>query len=152
MTQALDLTSGAQALELTPSSEVMAALEADLAAELARIELYSETIDVLTSFRARGIKLAIASNLAMPYAAPLVALLPFELDVYAWSFEVGYLKPSRRIFAWTCKRLGVLPEDTLMIGDSLTADYDGARAAGLHAIHLRRAAAPGERQDQGNEP
>ncbi|WP_250475108.1 HAD-IA family hydrolase [Caballeronia sp. GAFFF1] len=145
MTKALDLRAGAEALGLTPRSEVMTALEADLAAELASIELYPETIDVLTSFRERGIKIAIASNLAMPYAAPLLALLPFELDVYAWSFEVGHLKPDRQIFEWTCERLGVLPENTLMIGDSLTSDYYGATRAGLRAIHLGRDAVQGIR-------
>ncbi|CAB3804219.1 Phosphoglycolate phosphatase [Paraburkholderia ultramafica] len=148
MTKPLDLRGGAEALKLTPQSEVMTALEVDLAAELASIELYPETIDVLTSLRARGIKLAIASNLAMPYAAPLLALLPFELEAYAWSFEVGHLKPDRRIFEWTCKRLGVLPENTLVIGDSLSSDYDGATHAGLRAIYLRRDAGPasGDRQ------
>jgi FMN phosphatase YigB (HAD superfamily) len=143
MTKALDLRAGALAFELTPRSEVMSALEADLTAELASIELYPETVSVLTRFRERGIKLAIASNLAMPYATPLLALLPFELDVCAWSFEVGYLKPDRRIFAWTCERLGVLPENTLMIGDSLNSDYHGATRAGLHATLLERDVAQG---------
>ena len=114
------------------------ALEADLAAELASIELYPEVVDVLTILRGRGAKLTIASNLALPYAAPLLRLLPFELDTYAWSFEVGYLKPDPRIYAWTCERLGTGPRNTLMIGDTLEADYDGARAASLRAIHLNR--------------
>jgi HAD superfamily hydrolase (TIGR01549 family) len=139
MTQPFDLREGAVALGLDPKPEVMEALESALTAELASIELYPEVHDVLAALRERGIKLAVASNLAKPYAAPLLALLPFELDAYAWSFEVGYLKPDRRIFKWTCKRLGVAPENTLMIGDTLIADYQGAQAAGMQAIHLRRA-------------
>jgi len=139
MTQPFELREGAVALGLDPKPEVMEALESALTAELASIELYPEVHDVLAALRERGIKLAVASNLAKPYAAPLLALLPFELDAYAWSFEVGYLKPDRRIFNWTCKRLGVAPENTLMIGDTLIADYQGAQAAGMQAIHLRRA-------------
>ncbi|MFM0531780.1 HAD-IA family hydrolase [Paraburkholderia strydomiana] len=138
MTQPFDLREGAAALGLDLKPEVMEALESALTAELASIELYPEVHDVLAGLRARGIKLAIASNLAKPYAAPLLALLPLELDAYAWSFEVGYLKPDRRIFKWTCKRLGVAPENTLVIGDTLSADYAGAQAAGMQAIHLRR--------------
>ncbi|MFL9959546.1 HAD family hydrolase [Paraburkholderia sediminicola] len=138
MTQPLDLREGAAALRLHPRSEVMEALESDLAAELASIELYPEVPDVLAGLRERGIKVAVASNLAKPYAAPLLALLPVGPDVFAGSFEVGYLKPDRRIFRWTCEQLGVSPENALMIGDSLRADYRGARAAGMQAIHLRR--------------
>ncbi|MGF6877265.1 HAD-IA family hydrolase [Paraburkholderia sp. MM5477-R1] len=139
MTQPFDLREGAVALGLDPKPEVMEALESALTAELASIELYPEVHNVLATLRERGIKLAVASNLARPYAAPLLALLPFELDAYAWSFEVGYLKPDRRIFKWTCKRLGVAPENALMIGDRLIADYQGAQTAGMQAIYLRRA-------------
>ncbi|SPB14114.1 HAD superfamily hydrolase [Caballeronia novacaledonica] len=138
MTRPVDLREGAAVLGLDPKPEVMEALESALTAELTSIELYSEVHDVLTGLRARGIKLAIASNLAKPYAPPVLALLPFELDAYAWSFEVGYLKPDRRIFEWACKRLGVAPENTLMIGDTLSADRDGALGAGMQAIHLQR--------------
>jgi HAD superfamily hydrolase (TIGR01549 family) len=145
MTQPLDLRAGAAALGLDPKPEVMEALESDLAAELASIELYPKVPDVLAGLHERGIKVAVASSLAKPYAAPLLARLPVEPDAYAWSFEVGYLKPDRRIFFWTCERLSAPPENALMIGDSLRADYQGARAAGMQAIHLRR------QKEEGNE-
>ncbi|WP_158256644.1 HAD family hydrolase [Trinickia symbiotica] len=145
MTRPLGLRAGAAALGLDPRPEVMEALEFDLATELASIELYPEVPDVLAGLHERNLKVAVASNLAKPYAAPLLALLPVGLDVFAWSFEVGYLKPDRRIFHWTCDQLGVPPENALMIGDSLRADYQGARAAGMRAIHLRR------QKEQGKE-
>jgi HAD superfamily hydrolase (TIGR01549 family) len=113
-------------------------LEADLRAELASIQLFPEVAAALEAVRASGIKLAVASNLAAPYAEPLLRLMPFELDVYAWSFEVGALKPDPRIFQWTCEALGVEPADALMVGDTLQADYEGARAVGMRALHLDR--------------
>jgi HAD superfamily hydrolase (TIGR01549 family) len=142
MTKPLDLRAATDALGVTPAD--MGALEADLAEELASIKLFPDAIETLTRFRERGIKLAIASNLALPYAAPLLALLPFDLDAYAWSFEVGYLKPDPRIFARVCERLAVAPGNALMIGDTLSADCQGATAAGLRTIHLQRAAAPSD--------
>lgn len=126
------------AAQLKVDSVDIDSLETDLAAELASVRLYPEVIEILVTLRARGLKLAIASNLATPYAQPLLRLLPFEFDAYAWSFEVGYMKPDPRIFAWVCKRLNFSARDILMVGDTFAADYQGAVAGGLHAVHLDR--------------
>lgn len=136
MTHPLTLRQAAS--ELHVESVDLDELEADLRAELGSIQLYPEVIDVLNAVRQQGVKLAIASNLAQPYAEPLLRLLPFPFDVYAWSFEVGALKPDPHIFQWACERLGVQPGDALMVGDTLEADYLGARAASMRALHLDR--------------
>ncbi|MDE4916305.1 HAD superfamily hydrolase (TIGR01549 family) [Cupriavidus metallidurans] len=120
----------------------VASLEKRLETELASIRLFDDTIPALTELKRRGIKLAIASNLAAPYAAPLLELLPFQLDAYAWSFDVGYLKPQAEIFEWTIEKLGVSAGATLMVGDTYKADYLGAEGAGLQARHLVRAEGP----------
>jgi len=137
MTSSLSLRDAARELQVEGID--LDELEADLAVELASVRLYPEVIEMLEAVRARGFKIAIASNLAAPYAAPLLRLLPFKLDVYAWSFEVGYLKPDPRIYRWTCHRLGIEPEQALMVGDTFVADYEGARGAGMHALYLDRA-------------
>lgn len=57
--------------------------------------------------------------------------------VYRWcqcvliSEQVGLAKPDPRIFRLACERLGVQPSETLMIGDSLSADYQGAMNVGM---------------------
>ncbi|SPA36203.1 Hydrolase of HAD-superfamily protein (fragment) [Cupriavidus taiwanensis] len=61
-----------------------------------------------------------------------------QLDVYAWSFDVGYLKPQVEIFEWATSKLGVPAAATLMVGDTYKADYLGAMNAGLQARHLVR--------------
>lgn len=119
-------------------------LEQELEQELASIRLYDDAIDALTHARALGLRIGIASNLAAPYAAPINALLPFELDAYAWSFEVGSKKPDPAIYEWVCRRLRVAPSEVLMVGDTLSADYFGATAYGMPALHLDRGA--------GNQP
>ena len=53
----------------------------------------------------------------------------------AW---VGARKPHPRIYAHTLEQLGVAPEDALFVGDTWTCDVDGPRAAGMHAVYLRR--------------
>ncbi|MER3462763.1 MAG: noncanonical pyrimidine nucleotidase, YjjG family, partial [Armatimonadota bacterium] len=62
----------------------------------------------------------------------------FEAVVVSGDPDVAVRKPNPRIFHLACERLGVPPHETLMIGDHLEADVEGARAAGLQALHLRR--------------
>lgn len=116
----------------------IAQLERCLHDELMSITLFPEVPRVLDALKKRSLKLAIASNLAQPYAVPVRALLPIEMDTYAWSFDVGAMKPDREIFAWTGNALGCKPHEMLMVGDTMNDDYDGATACGLHALHLDR--------------
>ena len=136
MTRPVDIR---QAVEYFGLSNIgVADLEQRLEIELASIRLFDDTIPTLMELSRRGIRLAIASNLAAPYAPPLLKLLPIQLDAYAWSFDVGYLKPQAEIFAWVTSKLGVPAAATLMVGDTYKADYLGALNAGLQARHLVR--------------
>lgn len=136
MTQPLSLCEAADQLQV--QNVDMATLEEELATELASIHLYPEVIGVLEGLRASGVRIGIVSNLAAPYARPLLRLLPFVPDACAWSFEVGWLKPDPRIFSWVCEQLDVAPSGALMVGDTLADDYAGALASGLNAMHLDR--------------
>ena len=49
------------------------------------------------------------------------------------SSVVGFTKPDPRIFSVALERLGVAPADALMVGDSPSADVEGAGAAGIRA-------------------
>jgi len=61
------------------------------------------------------------------------------------SGELGCHKPERRFFELVLTDLGAAPERTLVIGDGLSSDIQGARNAGLDCVWLsRRDAAPGE--------
>lgn len=116
----------------------IAELERDLYTELSTITLYPEVVPTLTKLRNAGYKLGLCSNLAAPYAVPIKLLLPFELDAYAWSFEVGAVKPELAIYEKICISLECEPKEVLMVGDTLEADYHGPRQAGLQALYLSR--------------
>ncbi|MFM0205059.1 HAD family hydrolase [Paraburkholderia fungorum] len=136
MTRALSLRDAARELQVQDVD--LAVLEEELATELASIRLYPEVPEVLETLRGQGFRIGIVSNLAAPYAEPLLRLLQFEPDARAWSFEVGHLKPDPRIFAWACERLNLAPHEALMVGDTFADDYAGALASGLNALHLDR--------------
>jgi putative hydrolase of the HAD superfamily len=61
-------------------------------------------------------------------------LLPYFPDCRISAADVGYLKPHPTIFKAALKQLGVLPEETVFVGDNPTADIAGAQAVGLRAI------------------
>ena len=48
----------------------------------------------------------------------------------------GVKKPNPIIFELALKNAQVIPENAIMIGDSLEADILGAKASGLHALHF----------------
>ena len=50
------------------------------------------------------------------------------------SEEVGVKKPNPEIFRYALRKAGALPEESLMIGDEMAVDIDGARAAGIDQI------------------
>jgi YjjG family noncanonical pyrimidine nucleotidase len=56
------------------------------------------------------------------------------VDELVVSGEVGVSKPDPEIFRVALDRLGVTPEQTVMVGDSWAADVEGARAAGIRSV------------------
>lgn len=110
----------------------------DLAVELASISPYPETVDVLAAVRTRGLKTAVASNLALPCGQPVATQLGAWLDVMYFSFEMGAVKPDAAFYLGLCRQLDCEPSEILMIGDTWRCDYAGATAAGLRAMHLDR--------------
>jgi HAD superfamily hydrolase (TIGR01662 family) len=58
------------------------------------------------------------------------------------SSEHGYLKPHPSIFEEALARLGAVACNTVMVGDSLAHDIDGAMAVGMRGVLIRRDGAP----------
>jgi epoxide hydrolase-like predicted phosphatase len=58
------------------------------------------------------------------------------VDLTVYSHEVGLAKPDRRVYALTCERLGVLPEETAFL-DDFEPWVEAARDFGIHAVLFR---------------
>ena len=126
------------AAEAGCSQAVLQCMEGGVQAEINSMQLYPEVLTVLESIKSRGLKWGIVSNLATPYAEPLLKLLPFAPDVCAWSFSVGYRKPEEGIYQYACNALGVSPSAVFMVGDSLENDYTMPKRLGMQAAFLKR--------------
>ena len=99
-------------------------LEHDLDEELRSIRLYEDTLSTLEELKKLGFRLALCSNLAMPYGKIVSSFLP-SLDAYAWSYGVGAIKPESQIYQYLIDKLQCHAKDILFIGDTLLADYSG---------------------------
>jgi putative hydrolase of the HAD superfamily len=112
-------------------------------------------LDALRALSARGIRLGIVSNTGRTPGVVLRRILErhdmlryFDGVAIAYSDEVGFRKPDRRIFERSLRGLGVDPARTLHVGDNPDADVAGARGAGMRAAHYAFAdAAPSAAAD-----
>ncbi|OZH52161.1 hydrolase [Hydrocoleum sp. CS-953] len=101
--------------------------------------VYPDVKPALTKWRDSGINLAVLSNFDSRLYPVLSALnlVDFFSDITI-STEVGAAKPDRKIFAAALQKYNCTIEEVLHIGDSLTADYEGAINVGIKAFLLNR--------------
>ncbi|MFF4147375.1 HAD family hydrolase [Streptomyces sp. NPDC001698] len=96
---------------------------------------YPDTEETLRALSRRGIPVAVVSNIGWDMR-PVFRHHGVDdlVDAYFLSFEYGVEKPDPRIFQMACDKLGVAPDDALMVGDDRVADV-GASALGCQ-VHL----------------
>ncbi|MDP9524064.1 HAD family hydrolase [Pseudomonas putida] len=116
-------------IQVTPSR--MAEIESDLQREIESIEVFQDARDAIALLHEHNIATAVCSNLAAPYGPAVKRLLP-ELNAYAFSYELGVIRPDPTIYRAVCHDLGVVPghlfggaPQAAMIGDSPRCDRDG---------------------------
>lgn len=91
---------------------------------------------IWSTFRRAGLKIAVCSNLAYPYAKPMMDALPFEPDTMVMSFQYGLLKPHKDIYPIVATQLGLRLSQVLFVGDRLEDDVVGPIAAGASAMPI----------------
>ncbi|MEU2718033.1 HAD family hydrolase [Streptomyces sp. NPDC007205] len=98
-----------------------------------------EDLDALEQLRGAGWRIGIVTNgmadnqLAKIHRTGLASLV----DTWCVSEEVGIRKPDPRIFRLAAQQCGMPADRTgWMVGDSLTLDVAGGRAAGLRTVWI----------------
>lgn len=103
--------------------------------------LFDDVVPTLATLRSAGVALGIVTNNVEAYQRAKADALGLEwVDVLIGSDTAGAPKPDPAPFLAGCARLGAEPGRTLMVGDSLTHDVAGARAAGLVPVWMSPAA------------
>jgi HAD superfamily hydrolase (TIGR01509 family) len=90
--------------------------------------------EALERLRGAGLKLAVVSNSEGTLEQMLIEIeLRGLFEVVLDSSVVGFTKPDPRIYRLALERLSVEAADAIMVGDSPSADVDGAHAVGIRA-------------------
>ena len=100
-------------------------------------ELYEDALPVLEELRRADLRLGLVSN-GIRDLREFVAHHRLDVDAIVGSRAHGFVKPHPTIFQAALEQLGVDAADTVMVGDSLEEDVDGARALGMRAILVDR--------------
>ncbi len=104
-------------------------------------ELFPDVSETLAELQRRGYRLASITNRG--YGGPKFwdEVRKFGLDKVfediAVSCDIGYLKPHRRIYEHALEKLGVAAGESVMVGDNIRADVEGAKAVGMVAVWRR---------------
>jgi len=100
---------------------------------------FEDTVPLLDALDERGIAAVIVSNWTTHLRRILEhhGLLP-RMAAMIGSCEVGVEKPDPRIFGLALRALDIRPEQAIHVGDSVAADVEGARAAGIRPLLLDR--------------
>jgi HAD superfamily hydrolase (TIGR01549 family) len=109
--------------------------------------LFDDVGELFTALKSAGIPLALITNGASDTQREKLRVLEIErwFDAVVISGEIGIAKPDVFPFDLALNKLKVEPDKVWHVGDSLTADVAGAKAAGLTAVWLnRRGVSPGE--------
>ena len=102
-------------------------------------ELYDDVAPVLTELSRRGLVVGAISNSHRSLDAFCEHfLLRDVITVSVSSAEHGYMKPHRSIFETALAQARVGAAESVMVGDSFAHDIEGALAAGMRAVLLRR--------------
>jgi putative hydrolase of the HAD superfamily len=101
--------------------------------------LYEDVTAVLRQLAARGLKLGLISNSHRCLASfqqhfELSGLIAGAVS----SAEHGYMKPHSSIFEAALRLVDVRADESVMVGDSLSHDIEGARRVGMRGVLVQR--------------
>lgn len=102
-------------------------------------KLYDDVIPTLQKLTAMNIRSGVVTNTDSRIRSALkdLAILRF-LDPVVVSQEEGVEKPNSEIWRRAAERAGVPLANIVHVGDHPQRDFEGAKAAGLHALLLQR--------------
>ena len=105
---------------------------------VAHLPIRPDCLETLRALKARGMYLAIVSNIDDDYLAPLVQKHHLDelLDHWTSSEEAKSCKPDVAIYRYALKKAGLGAAETLFVGDSLQHDIAGASACGLRSARI----------------
>jgi putative hydrolase of the HAD superfamily len=101
---------------------------------------FPDAVPALRSLRAGGMPVGVVTNGNHNQQTSKISRIGLDplIDRIFSSELTNHAKPASEAFTEPCKSMKIAPAQTLYVGDNFRVDIEGARNAGLHAIHLNR--------------
>jgi putative hydrolase of the HAD superfamily len=111
---------------------------APLAALLGEMTVHEDIVERVRSLRVEGYQLGLITNNVREASATWRAIVPVDqlFDAVVDSSEVGMRKPNPAIYLHALALLGGVDPRAAVFLDDSPGNVEGARRAGLHAIHV----------------
>lgn len=105
-----------------------------------KIKLFNGAEELLTFLRNEDIKIGILTNGSFIEQSRKITSLGIESYVdYLVTPEMTFVnKPHERAFLYILEKLNTKPWESVMIGDSLYSDIDGAKKVGMQTVFMKK--------------
>lgn len=101
----------------------------------AKITAVESNLELLTTLRQNGYKVAIATGSSRASVLPVMNMFGIKVDSMATSEDINRGKPFPDLFLCAAKKMNIPPERCIVVEDS-DAGIDAARAAGMKAMRF----------------
>ena len=109
------------------------------------LALYDDAIPCIQSLKSAGLVVGMITNIYSDLKRTCDRLgLSQCLDFWVTSKEAGSEKPHPAIFEMALSKAGVLPHESVHVGDQYYSDVTGARGAGITPVLVDRTGLTGE--------
>jgi len=118
------------------AKDALALGEAYWNAYVEEMELFDGVVETLAALQDAGLEVAVVTNLTTRIQMKKIEKLGIDdhVDLVLTSEETGREKPSSVMFTLPMAQLDVKPSETVMVGDSVSADVEGGNALGLTTV------------------
>lgn len=113
------------------------------------LQVYPDVMVTIAQLKAEGVRIGVVTNgLKSDFQRILRKLkLTNCFDVVVGVDACNKGKPDGEIFLYALDKLGVRPEETVFVGDSVKYDYEGAKRAGIKPLLINREGKTSENVD-----
>jgi putative hydrolase of the HAD superfamily len=122
--------------------------------KISMLHPFPDTIPTLLKLRNIGLKLGvITQGKPVKQWEKLIRLgLQHFFDEVIITDEVGLKKPSADLFRYAAKKIGVKPEECVMVGDRLDTDIEGAKKVGMKTVRVLQGKYKQQKVTKKNKP
>ena len=118
------------------AKDALALGEAYWDAYVEEMDLFDGVVETLADLQDAGLDVAVVTNLTTRIQMKKIEKLGIDdhVDLVMTSEETGREKPSSVMYTLPMAQLDVKPSETVMVGDSVSADVEGGNAVGLTTV------------------